>query len=230
MSCAIASRLPSGVGERHDPRAGIPGLDSGDASPYLRVEQEHVAGGVADGERALIGAKRGRRYGFAGAAKHTDGGRAVQQRGAQVPARLRRVVERDGLAGEQRAVQAVLGEGTRAEPLRVGRGRLLARGSALLERDAPGDQREHQQRGDAGERGAQAALGALGRGTAVVDEGALDRVELGLVPSRPVQRRRQARTAVQLARIAAAGIPLARGGAQLTMQMPTLRVVLEAEP
>ena len=144
-----------------------------------------------------IGAERDGRHGLATAAQHADRGRALEQGGAEVAARLHRVVERDGLAGEQHgAVQAGLGEGARAEPLGLGRGRLLARGSALLERDDPGDQRQHEQGGDAGERGAQAALGALARGTAVVDEGALDRVELGLVFSRPVQRRRQARAAV----------------------------------
>ena len=98
---------------------------------------------------------------LADAAHDADRRRALDQRGEQAAARLRAVVERDALAGEQqRAVEVVLGERARAEPLGVGGGRLLARAAALLERDEPGDDGEHEQRGDAGEHGAQAALRA----------------------------------------------------------------------
>ena len=44
---------------------------------------------------------------------------------------------------------------------------------------------------------------------------------------RPVQRGGQPRAAVQLARVAAAGVPLARGGAQVVVQAPALGVLLE---
>ena len=162
-------------------------------------------------------------------ADDADRGRALDQRGEQVPARLHCVVERDALAGQQqRAVQLVLDERARAEPLRVGRASPRSRAvPRCVERDEPGDDREHEQRGDAGEDRAQPPLRALARGPALVEEGALGRVELGLVRRRPVQRRGQARAAVKLARVAAAGVPLARGGAQLVVQAPALGVLLE---
>src|SRR5215207_4674170 len=75
----------------------------------------------------------------AAATDHPDGGGALDQRGEQVAARLDRVVEHDALPGQQqRAVELALDEGARAEPLRVGRARLVARRAALGERDEAG--------------------------------------------------------------------------------------------
>ena len=88
---------------------------------------------------------------------------------SRLPRVCDRVVERDALTRQQqRAVQVILDEGARAEPLSVGRDRLLVRCAALLERDDGGDHRQYEQRRDAREHGAQAALGALRRRTTVV--------------------------------------------------------------
>ena len=96
---------------------------------------------------------------LAGGAQDADRGRALEQCGEQAAARLDGVVQRHALPGQQqRAVQLGLDQGAGAEPLGVSRGRLFARVAALVERDEAGDQREHEQRGDAGEDGAQAAL------------------------------------------------------------------------
>ena len=54
----------------------------------------------------------------------------------------------------------------------------------------------------------------LAGGPALVQERALQRAELGLVVGGPVQRRREAGAAVELTRVAGAGVPCARGGAQ----------------
>ena len=90
-----------------------------------------------------------------------------------------------------------------------------------------GDHREDEQRGHAREHHAQAALRAPARAPAVVQERALGRVELGLVAGRPVERGGEARAAVQPAGIARVGVPRARGVAELAVQAPALRVLLE---
>ena len=216
------------VGELDD--RPVPGVHVGrlDASPGSRVEQEDVAGGVAGGQRAPVRAQRQRRHPLSHAAHDADGRRALVQRGEQAAARLRAVVERDALAGEQqRAVEVVLGERARAEPLRVGAGGLVARGAALLEREEPGDDREDEQPGDSGEHGAQAPLGAPARRAALVEEGPLDVSQLGVVGGRPVERGGQPRAAVELAGVAAARVPLARRDAEVVVQAPALDVLLE---
>jgi hypothetical protein len=71
-------------------------------------------------------------------ADHADSGRTSEQRGEQVAARLQRVIERQALVREQqRAIQVLVREGARAEPLGVGGDRVLVRGAALVERDEP---------------------------------------------------------------------------------------------
>ena len=147
-----------------------------------------------------------------------DRGRAAQQRGEQVAARARRVVERDALAREQqRAVEVVLGRAPARRAAAPSAARAsVARRAALVERD---ERRRatatHEQRGDAGERaGAGAAARARARGPAGVEERALGRVELVLVAGAPVERGGQPRAAVELAGVAPALVPLARGVAR----------------
>ena len=83
---------------------------------------------------------------------------------SRLPRVCDRVVERHSLAREQqRAVQLVLDERAGAEPLRVRRGRLGARVAALLERDGACHDGQHQQRGEPGQQGPQAAVRALAR-------------------------------------------------------------------
>ena len=68
---------------------------------------------------------------------------------------------------------------------------------------------------------------ALARRPAVVHEGPLGGVELTLVGRRPVERGGEPRAAVQLARIAAARVPFARGHDQVVVEPAAVRVLLE---
>ena len=108
----------------------------GDPLPRARVEQAQRAVGVEDGQGPAVRAEVERVQPRAAAAQDADRRRAPEQRGEQVAARLRRVVERDALAGEQqRAVEVVVRERLGPEALRGGGRRLGARGAALVERD-----------------------------------------------------------------------------------------------
>ena len=145
-----------------------------------------------------------------------DRRRAAQQRGQQVAARLQRVVERDALARQQqRAVEVVLDERLRAEALRrrrcaprrarsrVGRGRARPpRPSSTSSAATPASRARRRRLVRRALRDLALALAA-----AVVDERALDRVELAGVLGAPVERRGQPRAAVELARIAPAARP-----------------------
>ena len=112
----------------------------------------------------------------------------------------------------------------------LGRGRLVARacraGRAPSRRRPP---RRTEQRADAREHRAQAALrsgsrrGASSRSRNARSVALRSRV----VPPRPLERRGQPRAAVELARVAAAGVPLARRVAQVVVQPPALGVLLE---
>ena len=136
--------------------------------------------------------------------------------------------EGHALAGEQqRAVEVILGERLGAEALGVRRGRLGAGAAALVERDERGDHGEGQQARDAREHHAQAAVRPLAGAPAGVQERALGRGELEIVAACPVERRGQARAAVQLAGIAAAALPFAGGGAQVATQPAPLGVLLQ---
>ena len=90
-------------------------------------------------------------------------------------------------------VDALVGERLSAQPLGVGDERGVARLAALGERDRTGDDREHEQRGDAGQQRAQAAVGApaplglgLRGGARGREELALERVEILVVGGRPL--------------------------------------------
>ncbi len=200
----------------------------GHRTPGCGVEEPERAVVVEDGERAVVGAEGDGGQAVAVAAQHTDGRRALEQRRQQAAARLRRVVQRHALTGEQQgAVEVVLRERLRPEPLRRGRGRFGARIAALVERDQTGDHRDDQQRGHAREHQAPPALLAPARAPAVVQERALGRAELGLVPGRPLERGREARAAVEPVRVATVGVPGARRGAEPAMQPASLHVLLE---
>ncbi len=204
-------------GDRRRRRAPRPRVDEAQRAVVLHVGQRPaVRAEVEVDERVAV------------AAHHADRRRALQQRGEQVAARLQRVVERDALAGEQqRAVQIVLGQRLRAEPLRVRGHGLAARVAALVQRDRARDHRHDEERGDARQDHPQAAVGALARGRALVEEGPLAGGQLGIVVGRPVAGCRQARAAIELAAVAAAGVPFARGGTKVAVQPPAFRVVLQ---
>jgi hypothetical protein len=153
---------------------------------------------------------------------------ALEQGGEQVSASLERVVQRQALAGEQqRTVEVVLRERLGAEALRRRRRRLGARVAALVQRDRTGDHGEGQKRGDTREHHAQAALGAPADASALVEERALGRVEIGIVVGGPVERRGQARAAVQPAGVASIGRPGLCGSADPAMQAPPLHVLVQ---
>ena len=162
-------------------------------------------------------------------ADDADRGRAAEQRAEQVAARPHRVVERDALAGEQeRAVELVVEQRAGTESLGLGRRRLGARVAALLERDRR--PRPPQATSSAAtpartarsrrcERSLAARLSARNSRSAALRSASW--------VARPVQRRGQPRAAVELAAVAAAGVPLARGVAEVMVQAPALGVLLE---
>ena len=123
---------------------------------------------VGDRQRPSVRRQIERQQAVSGPGEHADRGRAADERREQVAARLRCVVERDALAGEQqRAVPVVLQQRLGAEPLGLGGDRLLARLAALVQGDETGDDGDDQQRADADEPEAQPPLRALARGAAL---------------------------------------------------------------
>ena len=163
----------------------------------------------------------------------TDRSGAAQQRGEQVPARLRRALDRLALAGQQqRAVEFLRHQRLRAEALGLRAARLVAGRAALLEEQRAGQQRDPEHGADAREQEAQppirracAACLAVGLGAALVEERALGRVELAPVRCAPVRRRGQAGAAVELGGVAPAGLPLAGRDGEVVMQAPALGVL-----
>ena len=92
--------------------------------------------------------------------------------------------------------------------------------------DAAG-QRQHQQRRDAAERQAQAAVRALGCRPAGVQEVALDRVEFSAVSGPPLERDGEPRPAIELGRVASPVIPVARGVREVAPDAAALGVLVE---
>ena len=139
---------------------------------------------------------------------HADRRRALEQRGEQVAAVCSESSSatpwRASSSERSRSSSASAWAPRRCASAAVASSRALPRWSSAT---SAGDHGEHEQCGDAGEHDPQAALRALARAPALVEERALDGVELGLVVGRPVERRGQPRAAVQLAAIAAAGVP-----------------------
>ena len=147
-----------------------------------------------------------------------DGRRRAQEIRKHVAASLRRVVDRDRLASEQKGeVEVLLDERLRAEALgELGRLR-VARLAALDDgEDAAGDGRREQDR-DTCEQRAKAPVRAagplrllLGGLAALGDELALELVELEGVVRAPVERGGEAGAAVELALIAPCRVPFGR--------------------
>ena len=129
-------------------------------------------------------------------------------------------------------IEALLGEGLGAEALGVGDGGRAARALALGERDHPGDHGGGEQHADPGEQRPQAAVGAplalgltLAGGPALLEEGALELVELRVVARRPVERRGESGAPVELGRVAPGVAPLAGGTDQVLVKVATLGVL-----
>ena len=118
-------------GPRSPPRDGVVQLDAAVLSP--------------DGEQPAVGPQGHDARLRPGRRQHADGGRRAQERRQEGVACVWRVLQGDGLAGEQEgAVEPVRGLRLGAEPLGVGRQGTVARGAALVERDEPGDDREDE--------------------------------------------------------------------------------------
>ena len=120
------------------------------------------------------------------------------------------------MASAQRLVAPLLAHGLGREPPGVGDGGRAVRPLALGERDHPGDDRGGEQHADPGEQRPQAAVGAplalglaLARRPALVEEGALELVQLGVVARGPLERRGEPGAAVELGGIAPGASPLA---------------------
>ena len=142
----------------------------------------------------------------------------------QARGRLVEVIAREPLRGkavlrrrleyfQQALVRAVGARRQRLRDFPVGAGACERYGRlpailALLQGHRAGDHGRDQQHADAGERRAQAALRAVrGRG-ALGEEVVFGRVEIRLVDALPLERGGEPRTAVELARVTAAGDPV----------------------
>ena len=185
---------------------------------------------LPDGERAPVGVDGGAQDGGAVRANDADRGRAAQQGAEQVAARPDRVVERHALAGEQqRAIELGVEQarGRRvAEPRPLSPRRARSRADRVRRR--PRSRPATSSARDGGEDGAQPALrSARWRSGSAARNARSVGVELGVVVGRPFQRRGQPRAAVELAGVAAAGVPLACGVSELVVQAAALGVLLE---
>ena len=155
--------------------------------------------------------------------------------GKQVAARLRRVVDRSRLAGqEEREVEVLLDERLGAEALgelgRLGVTRLAALGHRV---DPARDGRDEQER-DPCEQRAEAPVRApsllrllLRRLAALGDELALELVDVERVVGGPVERGREASTAEELALIAPGRVPLGRRLRDVTAKPAPFGVLLD---
>jgi hypothetical protein len=149
-----------------------------------------------------------------------------------------RVVDRDGLASEQqRRVQLVLHDRLRAQTLGIGDLGRSPRAAPLHERESPCDQGDDQERRHAGQQPAKPTIRPalsldlpLAHLAARAQELALELVELQRVFGRPVERRGQARSAVQLAGILPASRPSARRLDEVRVQDPSRSVLVEPFP
>ena len=99
---------------------------------------------------------------------------------------------------------------------------------------SPGDHRGAQQDPDPGEQQTQPAVGpalalglALARDPAIVEELALELVQLRIVLGGPVERRGEPGPAVELGGVAHRVAPLAGGADQVMVEAPSLGVLLE---
>jgi hypothetical protein len=175
-------------------------------------------------------------------AHDSGGGRVAQQRGQQVAAAFERVVEGDGLPGQQdRAVDLVLGLGQRPKAPGVGDQRLAFGPAPQGQRQRAGHQGQHQHHGQAGDQLTQPAAGPrlplgatagvghlmLGRGPAGVQELALQLIEVAVVIAGPVQGAGQPSPPVQLPRLPAGLVPLPRRRDEVALQGSALDILLQ---
>ena len=210
------------------------------ADPPVRcgVEDRHGAVEVPHRHERSVRARRDVDQAVAVAVEESDRGRAAHQHAEQVGAGRERVVERVARDGElQRAVEPLDGHRLGAEALGGLLARGVARGRALRAGDKPGDHRERQQHAGPREQRAQPAVGAalavglaLRGGGARVDEAPLGRVERIRMATRPVGRRTEAGAAVEVSRLAAAGLPEPRGVAEVAVEQDAGAVLLEPAP
>ncbi len=160
---------------------------------------------------------------------------AAPERGEQVAAGLRRVVDRDRLAGEQeREVEVLLDERLRAEALDE-LGRLRVAGFTALDggEDPAGDGRRQQHR-DPDEQAAQAPVGApdalgllLGRLAALGDELALELVDVERVIGGPVEGGSEAGAAIEFALVAPCRVPFGRRLSDVTAKPAPFGVLFD---
>ncbi len=138
------------------------------------------------------------------------------------------------MARQKCLVEAVLGQGLGSEALRGLGGGGAARALALRERDHPGGDRDREQHPDPGEQRPQPAVGALlalgpalACGPALLEEDALELVQLRVVLGGPLERRGESSAPVELGGIALGVTPLGGGGDQVMVKAPTLGVLRE---
>ena len=131
---------------------------------YVRAsKKKHPADDGGDRERLPVGTDGDppEDAGVAAAVHDPDRRRRAQEVGEQVAAGLRRVVDRDRLAGEQeREVEVLLDERLRAEALGELGGLRVARLAALDDGEDPARDGRREQDRDPGEQRAQAPVGA----------------------------------------------------------------------
>ena len=136
---------------------------------------------------------------------------------------------------QQRLVEALLDERLDAEPLGVGGARRVAGLAALVERHDAGHEREREQRGEAGEQRPQAAVRAplvlglvLRLGAALVEEVALELVQVAARGRRPSRAWRRAARRGRARRGRARAACQSRAACdQVLVQPPALGVLLE---
>ncbi len=217
---AAADRERSPVGAIR--KARLAGVRSRQRVPDLgvgsRVEEENSAAAREHRQRLPVGTDGESSEHVAVTVHDPDGSRAAPKCGEQVAAGLRRVVDRDRLAGEQkREVEVLLDERLGAEALDE-LGRLRVSGLAALDDgEDPARDGGGEQDGDADEQTAQAAVGApdafrllLGCLAALGDELALELVDVERVIGGPVEGGGEAGAAVELALIASCRVPFGR--------------------
>ena len=160
---------------------------------------------------------------------------AAPECGEQVAAGLRRVVDRDRLAGEQeREVEVVLDERLGAEALDE-LCRLRVSGFTALDGgEDPARDGGGEQDGDADEQAAQAPVGApdafgllLGRLAALGDELALELVDVERVIGGPVEGGCEPGATVELALIAPCRVPFGRRLRDVTAKPAPFGVLLD---
>ena len=134
--------------------------------------------------------------------------------------------------GEQESpVEAGLDERLRAQPLRDRRRRLPLRGAAGHQRDGPRDERRNEERDRNGQQRAQPPVGAGEGRPALLEELVLEAVQPRLLAGTgPLERRREPRAAIELARFSSRRLPLGRRFCQMEVKPAALRVLLEPRP